>query len=265
MAAMTRSVSFDHAAETYDATRGESPEVSRSLTDALLDELRAAGAERVLEIGIGTGRITRPLAERGVRVAGIDIAPRMLAKLREQLAAGATPPDLAIGDVTALPFAGGAFRAALAVHVLHLVSSWQRTLEELRRVLAPGGVYLHHYTRYAEPNPWTPSLRARDEVLDEMQIVRRPRPSEEQIEEKLRALGAAGREAVYYRGEEQSAPRDWLERARDRIDSWTWEVPEALHPAFMERYEARCRELYGDLDRVHPQPVQHELHVWIFP
>ncbi len=260
-----RSVSFDHAAESYDATRGEPPEVSQRLTEALLTELQAADADRLLEIGIGTGRITRPVAERGVRVTGIDIAPRMLAQLRKQLASDAALVDLAIGDVTALPYRDRSFHAAIAVHVLHLVSSWERALEELRRVLAPGGVFIHHYAHYEEPNPWTPSLRARDEILDELGVARRPRPSEAQIADKLRALGGSVREVVYYEGEERTAPIDWLKRARGRVDSWTWEVPEELYPSFLQRYESWCRGHYGDLSRVRPQQVQNELHVWSFP
>ena len=258
------SVSFDHAAESYDATRGEPPEVSQRLTEALLAELQALDADWLLEIGIGTGRITRPVAERGVRVTGIDIAPHMLAQLREQLAPDAAPVDLAVGDVTALPYADGSFHAAVAVHVLHLVSSWERALEELRRVLALGGVFIHHYARYAEPNPWTPSLQARDEILDDMNVARRPRPREAQIADRLRTLGGSRRELVYYEGEERTAPIDWLERARGRIDSWTWEVPEEVYPSFIQRYESWCRGHYGDLGRVRPQQVQNELHVWSF-
>lgn len=262
---MSYSVSFDHAADSYDATRAESEEISRALTDALLAELRSASAGRLFEIGIGTGRIARPVAERGARVTGIDIAPRMMAKLQEQVAPDAAPVDLAIGDVTALPYADGAFQLAVSVHVLHLVSSWERTLEELRRVLSPGGAYLHHFARYGEPNPWTASLTIRDEILDDMGVVRRQRPREEQIANKLRALGAGVREVVYYRGEERNAPNDWLERARNRVDSWTWEVPLDVYPTFMERYEDRCRAHYGDMNRIHPQPMQYELHAWRFP
>ena len=42
------------------------------------------GNGRVLELAVGTGRIALPLAERGVRVEGIDSSPAMIAKLRDK-------------------------------------------------------------------------------------------------------------------------------------------------------------------------------------
>lgn len=81
-------------------------------------------------------------ADRGLRVTGVDISPRMLARLRAQLGSEHLPPDIMLADATALPIATGSFRATLVVHVLHLVSSWRNTIRELRRALAPGGVLL---------------------------------------------------------------------------------------------------------------------------
>jgi SAM-dependent methyltransferase len=59
-----------------------------------LAELAGGGA--ALELGIGTGRIALPLAQRGVHVHGIDLSPDMVAKLREK--PGAESIDVTIGD-----------------------------------------------------------------------------------------------------------------------------------------------------------------------
>ena len=61
----------------------------------LLAEL--AGDGRALEFAIGTGRIALPLAERGVRVAGIDNSEAMLAQLREK--PGAERIEAMVGDM----------------------------------------------------------------------------------------------------------------------------------------------------------------------
>jgi SAM-dependent methyltransferase len=58
-----------------------------------LEPLAGGGA---LELAIGTGRIAVPLAERGIRVAGIDFSPDMVAQLRQKT--DAIP--VAIGDMT---------------------------------------------------------------------------------------------------------------------------------------------------------------------
>jgi SAM-dependent methyltransferase len=62
---------------------------------AFLAEL--AGSGRALELGIGTGRIALPLAERGVRVAGIDNSEAMLRRLRAK--PGAERVEAIAGDM----------------------------------------------------------------------------------------------------------------------------------------------------------------------
>ena len=63
----------------------------------LLAEL--AGDGDALEFAIGTGRIALPLAERGVRVAGIDNSEAMLARLREK--PGSEQIEAMVGDMAA--------------------------------------------------------------------------------------------------------------------------------------------------------------------
>jgi SAM-dependent methyltransferase len=64
---------------------------------AMLAEL--AGAGRALEFAVGTGRLALPLAERGVRVVGIDSSEAMLARLREK--PGAERVEAMAGDMSA--------------------------------------------------------------------------------------------------------------------------------------------------------------------
>jgi SAM-dependent methyltransferase len=81
-------------AERYDrhlGDRGE-PEAIAATVD-FLEPLATGGA---LELGIGTGRIALPLAERGVRVAGIDLSRDMVAQLRAKPGGAELP--VAIGD-----------------------------------------------------------------------------------------------------------------------------------------------------------------------
>jgi SAM-dependent methyltransferase len=188
----------------------------------------------------------------------------MLAQLRQQLGPQDLPPDLALADATRLPLQPASVPAVLMVHVLHLVSSPDHAVAELRRVLAPGGVFLHDFTRYAGDNPWLVSLRMREEIIAELGVSVRRRPSDGEVHELLRAAGASLRTVVYAEAEERSKPADWLSRTRDRIDSWTWEVPDEAYPEFFTRYERWCREHYGDLEREYAQHVQYELEVWTF-
>jgi len=77
-------------AERYDeSTAGK-------LVEPVVDFLEPLAHGGALELAIGTGRIAVPLAERGIRVAGIDLSPDMVAKLREKT--GEIPVE--IGDMT---------------------------------------------------------------------------------------------------------------------------------------------------------------------
>jgi ubiquinone/menaquinone biosynthesis C-methylase UbiE len=73
---MTLSYSFDRVVSVYDQTRGSPSGVADRVGDSLLDALSRRA--RLLETGIGTGRISKFLLARGVTVAGVDIAPKML-------------------------------------------------------------------------------------------------------------------------------------------------------------------------------------------
>jgi SAM-dependent methyltransferase len=75
-------------AARYDAETADMP------VERVVDFLLPLAAGGALELGIGTGRIAMPLAERGARVAGIDLSPDMVAELRKKT--DAIP--VAIGD-----------------------------------------------------------------------------------------------------------------------------------------------------------------------
>ena len=80
----------EHSATMFD------PAVVGPAADALAE---LAGDGGALEFAIGTGRIALPLAERGVRVAGIDSSAAMLARLREK--PGAERIEAMVGDMAA--------------------------------------------------------------------------------------------------------------------------------------------------------------------
>ena len=129
------SVVFDRAAEYYDETRGLTPEALARTVEVLNPELAPRG--RCLEIGVGTGRIGLPLYRSGVDMTGLDLSRPMMFKLLEKAEGDVFP--LVQGTATQLPFRDDAFGAGLIVHVLHLIPQWRSALDELVRVIRPGG------------------------------------------------------------------------------------------------------------------------------
>jgi len=100
----------------------------------------------VLELGCGTGRVTRPLARSGAEIVGIDRSARMLelARRRARRAPTGERPRFICGDVRALPFRASAFGVVVAPYGLLQsivrTSDLDRTLKEAARALRQGGL-----------------------------------------------------------------------------------------------------------------------------
>lgn len=140
---MTDSVSFDRAAHYYDDTRGFPAGVATQVAAMIAQTGRLTQSSKLLEIGIGTGRIGLPLSRHVAGVYGIDIAAGMLHVLRQRQQA--EPVYITQGDASQLPFPDNSFDCAVDVHVFHLIPTWRNVLRELARVLKPQARLLHGY------------------------------------------------------------------------------------------------------------------------
>jgi SAM-dependent methyltransferase len=117
-----------------------SPEVLEPTVD-LLAEL--AGGGRALELGIGTGRVALPLAERGVEVHGIDLSRAMVAKLREKPGGDRIPVE--IGDFASTRVDGTFTLAYLVFNTINNLTTQPEQVACFRNAAAhlePGGCFL---------------------------------------------------------------------------------------------------------------------------
>jgi ubiquinone/menaquinone biosynthesis C-methylase UbiE len=117
---------FDRTADTYDDTREP---LSQEAIDKAASVLSADGCKKILEVGIGTGRIAKPLLGRSFELVGIDFSKGMLLKAKEK-----GIENLVMGEANHLPFEDKAFDAALMAHVLHLLDDPAATFGKLARV-----------------------------------------------------------------------------------------------------------------------------------
>jgi SAM-dependent methyltransferase len=76
----------EDAGVRYDESPETGPHFDPGRIEATVDFLEPLAGGGALELAVGTGRIAVPLAGRGVRVAGIDYAPAMVAQLRKKSA-----------------------------------------------------------------------------------------------------------------------------------------------------------------------------------
>lgn len=240
------SVNFDRAAGFYDQTRLLPAGLAEQGLPVLLEWAGPAG--RMLEVGIGTGRVAGPLWERGARLAGCDISAGMLGRLR----AKHPRAPVALGEAGRLPFAAGLFRVVLTIHVLHLVDGWHSALEEIRRVLAPGGV---HVVSWFIPDEQAPAYRLREfwrgQVAARGAVWRRPgMQSAEELLAAVQALGGRLERRLDLPAERPPyTPRAILTDIAGRVYSDAWDVPEAVHAEGVRATEAFALAEYGDLDQ----------------
>ncbi|MGP4110891.1 class I SAM-dependent DNA methyltransferase [Streptomyces sp. 4N509B] len=116
------------------------PEVVGPMAD-LLEEL--AGGGRALELGVGTGRVALPLAERGVEVHGIELSKAMAARLRAK--PGGDAIGVTIGDFSSARAPGTFSLAYLVFNTIMNLTTQAAQVACFRNVaahLAPGGCFL---------------------------------------------------------------------------------------------------------------------------
>jgi len=112
----------------------------RAMRDDYLTDLAPAADARVLEIGCGTGAVTRDLAGRAPagRAVGMDPSPLFVEQAARR-AEGIANLSFVCGDGRALPFGDAAFDAVVCHTSLCHIPEPERVLAEARRVLAPEG------------------------------------------------------------------------------------------------------------------------------
>ena len=141
---------FDLWAEAYDESVAASDREGtypfagyRELLGTIYRRVREKNGKRVLDIGFGTGTLTRRLYDDGIAVTGIDFSAEMIRIARERMPhARLIQADFSRGLPDAL--AHEAFDAIVSTYALHHLDDGQKAalIRELRGHLAPGGQIL---------------------------------------------------------------------------------------------------------------------------
>ncbi len=132
----------ERVAARYDESAAEmfDPAVVEPVVDLLVD---LAGSGRALELGIGTGRIALPLAQRGVPVHGIDLSEAMVARLRAK--PGGEAIGVTIGDFATTTVEGTFSLAYLVFNTISNLTTQAAQAACFRNVAAhlePGGCFV---------------------------------------------------------------------------------------------------------------------------
>jgi SAM-dependent methyltransferase len=139
-------LSFGNVAETYDRVR---PPYSRVLLDRAQELLELDGTSRVLDLGAGTGRVTRELARRFENVVAVEPDERMRALHGSAI----------VGSAEAIPLEDESVDAVFVGEAFHWFDP-EAAIPEIARILRPRGGLAILWTHWWETEPPLP-----DEVL----------------------------------------------------------------------------------------------------
>jgi SAM-dependent methyltransferase len=143
-----RASSFGAVAEAYERGRPPYPEVA-------VEWLVPAGTGRVLDLGAGTGKLTRQLVDRGLEVVAVEPSPGM----RDQLRVAVPGVELLAGTGEEIPLPDAAVDVVVVAQAWHWVDA-ERAVPEVARVLRPGGRLGLLWNVRDERDPWTAALTA---------------------------------------------------------------------------------------------------------
>jgi SAM-dependent methyltransferase len=224
-------------ATSYRASRGLPAEAVRVWVDAIRTAVAATRVRLAIDVGAGTGRFTRVLAEAvGGHVIAIEPSAGMTAA-REPIEDGRATFVRGAGE--ALPVRTGAADVAQLSMVYHQLRDAGAARRELRRVLRPGGLVLLRTPTHETLDDFAwmrffPESRA----IDVARI-----PSHAAIVRTFEDAGFRSRRHTVVWQRIAASLTDYVERVRSRAFSSMQAIPDDVWARRFAEFEAHCRTL----------------------
>src|SRR5262249_17429726 len=156
------------------AGRGDEMEDHHSdITNQTLALMEIGCADRVLDLGCGTGWASRRMALAAGEVVGLDVADEMLHRARKA-SAGLAYLRYVWGSAEKIPASDGHFTKVLSVESFYYYADQGRALDELRRVMAPGGklfILMNLYKDNHYSLRWVSELKVPVQALSEREYI----------------------------------------------------------------------------------------------
>lgn len=130
-----------HRFNPEHAQKLDSPERRELLPpQKILEDFGLESSDVVLDMGAGTGYFTLPAAGMTERVIALDVEPRMLALLEKRLQdQNVTNVELREGKIEEIPVEDGSVDKVIASFILHETDDLDQVIQEMKRVIKPGG------------------------------------------------------------------------------------------------------------------------------
>src|SRR3989344_945796 len=136
---------FDKFSKDYDTSAFKQSVgleyISKLETDFILQNCPVKKGDRVLDIGIGTGRNADILLKKEAIIEGIDISEGMMEEAKRKFKGGRV--NFTVADAgKKIPFKSDSFDYVICMRVLKYIPTWKKTIEEVSRVLKKDGIFI---------------------------------------------------------------------------------------------------------------------------
>ena len=156
------------------AGRGDEMEDHHSdITDQTLPLMSLQPTDRVLDLGCGTGWASRRIAKVAGEVVGLDVADEMLRRA-ELTSSGFKNIRYVWGSAESVPAADNYFSKVLSVESFYYYADQGKALDEVRRVMAPGGklfILINLYKDNHYSLRWVGELKVAVQALSEKEYI----------------------------------------------------------------------------------------------
>jgi ubiquinone/menaquinone biosynthesis C-methylase UbiE len=238
------SIGFARGAEVYERVRPEYPD---GAVDWAAERLGLGPGSAVLDLAAGTGKLTRALVARKLKVVAVDPSAEMLAQLRTAL----PELDAREGTAEAIPLADAAVSAVTVAQAFHWFDP-QPALREMHRVLRPdGGLAL--FTNSRDEND--PVQKAWQEIVRDVKAPVRDRETRDKRAELARSGLFTAPEEYEERWTQQLSADEFVGLVASRSYVSHLEEPER------ERILAEVRAAGERLGE--PIPFRYVTQVWV--
>jgi SAM-dependent methyltransferase len=107
--------------------------------DAVIEAAQPRPGESLLDVATGTGAVAIPAARAGADVTGLDLAPALIERARQNADAAGVDIRFDVGDAEALPYEDGSFDVVISSLGTMFAPDHEAVARELARVCKPGG------------------------------------------------------------------------------------------------------------------------------